>query len=1502
MQNINAILIASPSESIWGDTYGTPVTTPSIIVGVNAALCIDLRTPRTDAGGQCPAYDITQLTSGVSSYFIALDGDYDHSTTPKLLRQEGITVATDEDGHTICKAQLPSTAHSALIEAVNKAQRLTMHCEFGGLNGDGQKLFSFVFDVTLLNTIWNPADGSEDTPDPADPDYLNTAQVKAYIAQAIQDAIAAGKLQGEKGDTGATGATGATPTIEIGEVTAGELNASFDEVSSGYYVLNLSIPDPENPTLKVGTIQSGETAAASLTLSTSGAYLLNLTLPKGQAGSGITLDNDAWNAEKSYALGAALRHNGAYWYSKQDNNIGNEPPSDGVSNDYWQLIVKDGQESGLSVAFCPVADQDSTLWHPYPPTDADKYYRLSSDSGQSWGYVSPLAAPGKEVKYVFNPDATSVWASVTKPTSAAANYSTAYGRYCRGINALGEASSVIDCCKDLDKPTNLRIVFAYVPDDSTGTTEYDFHATLQSTDNTIRVFSADGNVNSTITFSLNGSTLADVQFCAIEDAWHDECKSTDYYCKISTDSGETYTNPIQFRATNPVFAITKSDGTATITITNNGETSTTKIYDGTTPAFKIGSVSTLAAGSSATATISGTAENPVLNLGIPRGDKGESGDAVSADAVAWGKISGTLSNQADISNALAAKASAADLATASAVANSAYSNITAHAAQSALHVPSSGTTGQILTKTADGSQWQDAPETGAAQSVTKWEVTATDAANLEYFAIRSTVARANNDVVIDWGDGSTTAVATAEYLEYGDNDRTADGLKYIDNPYKKMTVYTGEWESDGEIAFGLQHTYSAAGKYIITINGADYFGISHTSKYNNCDEGTAGLVFENQPPLMSRCLDNDLPIADCVNNLSTFAAGANQLTAIHIPTGMNLDRIENWYGCFEYCHNLTSATGFKEKLAYAKNIACLFNYDDALVTCDLRFPCIFKYSDTLCWVFWHCANLEGDIANFFPKAGLSAGTTAAFAGTFCNCAKLTGTVPAKQLWANHAITWGNVTAAFSGCSDDILEQVPPSWGGNGDEVNTVTGECAYYVAGVDNKVSGDYSSADGTSNTVAGPGSTAHGSYNNIDAGYSHAIGNANRLKGTAVTTTTTDEDGNETTEETPEEAVQNVAIGNANETNYQGQTAVGNANRLYKALNATAVGYLNKVNGKCSLTLGHTLVNNAENATFAGYKGTLADSPENKGAFAIADGADDVTFAVRINKKVENPLYDSSTDTDGDGIDAKNNAQYIAEAAYRTSYKGQLATVPETVTITSADQVVTIDADTTSRVILSGSGSCSFSLANWQDGDSCEIVIDTQSVTPSFPNSWVTNGVDVTTDPRLYVLEVAQINTTVFYTVKYPGAQGTGSSSIYDAITIGDNGHWYINGQDTGYPAQGEKGEKGDTGATGATGTKGDKGDKGDAGTNGTNGVNPVIGSNGNWWIDGQDTGYPVYAAGCNVVLSPTKPSTVFDGLVWVQAESASDNANLQVNALNVQIASSAPSSPADGVVWITE
>lgn len=65
------------------------------------------------------------------------------------------------------------------------------------------------------------------------------------------------------------------------------------------------------------------------------------------------------------------------------------------------------------------------------------------------------------------------------------------------------------------------------------------------------------------------------------------------------------------------------------------------------------------------------------------------------------------------------------------------------------------------------------------------------------------------------------------------------------------------------------------------------------------------------------------------------------------------------------------------------------------------------------------------------------------------------------------------------------------------------------------------------------------------------------------------------------------------------------------------------------------------------------------------------------------------------------------------------------------------------------------------------------------------------------------------------------GKDAVAPTVEIGSNGNWYINGEDTGVPARGKDGSNGADGKDGKTPTI-------------------TIGDNGNWFVDGEDTGVP--------------------------------------------------------------
>lgn len=113
---------------------------------------------------------------------------------------------------------------------------------------------------------------------------------------------------------------------------------------------------------------------------------------------------------------------------------------------------------------------------------------------------------------------------------------------------------------------------------------------------------------------------------------------------IAEDAQDTADDVASDWASVSATATTLSAGSpATVTFADNtfafgipkgakGDTGATGAT-GATPDFSIGTVSTLETGQPATATITGTAAQPVLNLGLPKGNKGDNGDVANiADA------------------------------------------------------------------------------------------------------------------------------------------------------------------------------------------------------------------------------------------------------------------------------------------------------------------------------------------------------------------------------------------------------------------------------------------------------------------------------------------------------------------------------------------------------------------------------------------------------------------------------------------------------------------------------------------------------------------------------------------------------------------------------------------------------------------------------------------------------------------------------------------------------
>ena len=136
-----------------------------------------------------------------------------------------------------------------------------------------------------------------------------------------------------------------------------------------------------------------------------------------------------------------------------------------------------------------------------------------------------------------------------------------------------------------------------------------------------------------------------------------------------------------------------------------------------------------------------------------------------------------------------------------------------------------------------------------------------------------------------------------------------------------------------------------------------------------------------------------------------------------------------------------------------------------------------------------------------------------------------------------------------------------------------------------------------------------------------------------------------------------------------------------------------------------------------------------------------------------------------------------------------------------------------------------------------------------------------------------------------------------YDAESKGfaflaiDEGAMYFKLSDTdgdwseAIPFRGEQGEPGQPGA------KGEKGDMAEV----------SIADNGNWIVNGVDTGKSSRGKGANVIMSPTPPAQPFEGMIYINAE-GNESKYLDLESLPVISGSTPPATAAEGTVFIVE
>ena len=216
MQIIRTILKLSGGTASVVDEYGKNLQAPEIKVGIAAVLELDLRTgdPESEDNPVLSPYPFGEL-SGSGAFYIAMDSDYDRETDPKMLRFDGISLTQTEDGKTLFRAPIPNTATPGILDAVDTAESIPINVEFAGYEGDNpaQAVFAWSFPMTVRNRVYLGGNVPEDVAE--DPEYLNTAQVKAEIQNQLEKALE--NIELEPGPQG-VGIASITKTATSGNV------------------------------------------------------------------------------------------------------------------------------------------------------------------------------------------------------------------------------------------------------------------------------------------------------------------------------------------------------------------------------------------------------------------------------------------------------------------------------------------------------------------------------------------------------------------------------------------------------------------------------------------------------------------------------------------------------------------------------------------------------------------------------------------------------------------------------------------------------------------------------------------------------------------------------------------------------------------------------------------------------------------------------------------------------------------------------------------------------------------------------------------------------------------------------------------------------------------------------------------------------------------------------------------------------------------------------------
>lgn len=385
---------------------------------------------------------------------------------------------------------------------------------------------------------------------------------------------------GAKGQDGAKGADGITPTLKVGTVTtlAAGSNATVTmSKNNNEYTLNFGIPKGNkgdtgasggsgettviNPTITIGTVTSGDTASATIT-GDSPNYTLNLVLPKGAKGDAGT--------------------NG----------------TDGVTPTFTVGNVSTGAAGSTAIVTITGTAPNYVLNFTIPKGDTGE--AGSGGEVDLTGYAELTGATF--TGHISSPIVSATRYFETPTLVGEGDDSTYYHRVVFGHRNFDrmefhEYGGLYKFFKNQQGGANSgQLLFQISPNE--------VDSKVQLKENGVRVYSPNNKPTAAdlgITTGTNGATFTPAVDSEGNLSW-------------SNDKDLANPNTVNIKGA-------KGDKG------DKGEKGDTgaKGADGKTPNITIGTVTTGAAGTNASATISGTTPNLTLDLTIPKGDKGSNG-------------------------------------------------------------------------------------------------------------------------------------------------------------------------------------------------------------------------------------------------------------------------------------------------------------------------------------------------------------------------------------------------------------------------------------------------------------------------------------------------------------------------------------------------------------------------------------------------------------------------------------------------------------------------------------------------------------------------------------------------------------------------------------------------------------------------------------------------------------------------------------------------------------